>query len=432
MKKSTGKLLIGLAVGVLLAGGIGAIAYGSDGFTNSDISTWFDGEWRAINFEDQTKEYTGSKIEPDIVLPDGFTYEITKIEKDGEEVDLETGAVASGDYVFTIAITKTSDGETRNYFINLKIDAEGELPTKVESNYIQLRTLKVAALESGNIEKTISYTVTGNQETYNDFYVQVSFFDSSSGVDQYLTASVDNESKIITLNCLQAFNKQIYVDLISSINPKVSARITCDYKEKLLSEGKVNISGVDITLNDTTNIEIETVAPVYSIGTVTADDKVTAENFSVDFNYVKAGGYDWDALFIADSSLKSSISSKWKVNGVEYNSRQEVLNVIKTNVNDYFENLITGKTGNTYTISEFRNLCKYEYATHMTSTYQYASDLYTISDYFIEKFNESGNRGSSMNWEVTAYNKSATVSITKISVDGQPANINLAEDSVVF
>ena len=51
---------------------------------------------------------------------------------------------------------------------------------------------------------------------------------------------------------------------------------------------------------------------------------------------------------------------------------------------------------------------------------------------FIEKFNESGNRGSSMNWEVTAYNKSATVSITKISVDGQPANINLAEDSVVF
>ena len=123
MKKSTGKLLIGLAVGVLLAGGIGAIAYGSDGFTNSDISTWFDGDWRAIEIKDQTKDYTGTKLEPDIALPEGFTYEIVKIEKDGEEIPLETGAVDEGIYVFTINVTKGD--ETRQYFSNLTIAPVG-------------------------------------------------------------------------------------------------------------------------------------------------------------------------------------------------------------------------------------------------------------------------------------------------------------------
>ena len=81
MRKSTGKLLIGLAVGILLAGAIGTIAYGSDGFTNFDVSTWFDGEWRKIEISDQEKDYTGEKLEPDVVLPEGFSYEIIKIEK---------------------------------------------------------------------------------------------------------------------------------------------------------------------------------------------------------------------------------------------------------------------------------------------------------------------------------------------------------------
>ena len=227
MKKSTGKLLIGLAVGVLLAGGIGAIAYGSDGFTNSDISTWFDGEWRAINFEDQTKEYTGSKIEPDIVLPDGFTYEITKIEKDGEEVDLETGAVASGDYVFTIAITKTSDGEIRNYFVNLKIDADGELPTEIKANNLKFRTLKVEALSSGEIVKEMSYSVEpGDADQTIEL---VSILKDGSDATSFVTCSIDRLQKKITLTCKQAFDSKITITVRHKTATGVQGTITCDY-----------------------------------------------------------------------------------------------------------------------------------------------------------------------------------------------------------
>ena len=240
MKKSTGKLLIGLAVGVLLAGGIGAIAYGSDGFTNSDISTWFDGEWRAINFEDQTKEYTGSKIEPDIVLPDGFTYEITKIEKDGEEVDLETGAVASGDYVFTIAITKTSDGETRNYFVNLKIDADGELPTEIKANNLKFRTLKVEALSSGEIVKEMSYSVEpGDADQTIEL---VSILKDGSDAASFVTCSIDTLQKKITLTCKQAFDSKITITVRHKTATGVQGTITCDYKKKALSSS--------ITIND--------------------------------------------------------------------------------------------------------------------------------------------------------------------------------------
>lgn len=242
MKKSTGKLLIGLAVGVLLAGGIGAIAYGSDGFTNSDISTWFDGDWRAIEIEDQTKEYTGSKIEPDIVLPDGFTYEITKIEKDGEEVDLETGAVASGDYVFTLKVTKTETEESREYFANLTISAENELPTEVKANNIKMKTLKVEALTNGDIVKEIGYSVVpGDAEQVIEL---VSILKNGEDASSFVTCSIDTIQKKITLTCKQAFDSKITVTVRHKTATNVSGTITCDYKKKALNSS-VDIGQMD-------------------------------------------------------------------------------------------------------------------------------------------------------------------------------------------
>lgn len=253
MKKSTGKLLIGLAVGVLLAGGIGAVAYGSDGFTNSDISTWFDGEWRAINFEDQTKEYTGSKIEPDIVLPDGFTYEITKIEKDGEEVDLETGAVEEGAYVFTITIK--NDKESRDYFCNLVIVPNGgELETEIqEAKGIKLRVLKAEMLANGEQTQTIGYTMNPADADPNIKVESIKM--GGSDASPYITASVDTAQKTITLTCKKAFGTKIEVKFVHADNPSISATLSCDYQKKLLTKSftfnkdYISLSGQQLKLD---------------------------------------------------------------------------------------------------------------------------------------------------------------------------------------
>ena len=157
MKKKNKKIFVGALATLLILGGASAVVgVASDGFKNWDTSTWFDGTWRAIEIEDQTKDWTGTRIDPDIVLPEGFTYEITHIQKDGVNVDLETGAIESGDYVFTLEVTNSETGEVREFFVNLTISADNQLPTKVEAKNIKIRTLKVEALSTGEIVKTIS------------------------------------------------------------------------------------------------------------------------------------------------------------------------------------------------------------------------------------------------------------------------------------
>lgn len=279
MKKSTSKLLIGLAVGVLLAGGIGAIAYGSDGFTNPDITTWFDGEWRAIEIKDQTKDYTGTKVEPDITLPEGFTYEIVKIEKEGEEVALETGAVASGNYVFTLKVTKTETGESKNYFVNLTISAEEELPTEIEAKNLSLVTKKVQALANGDIVKTIGYSV---QPSDADPNIKIeSILMDGADASSYITGEILLQNKEIQLTCKKAFGSKITIKVVHQDNPDVNAIITCDYQKKLL--GKSFSSKVDY-VNVKTNEIVLDVYKIYEQGLTDFSFK-PSEMLSQDFNY---------------------------------------------------------------------------------------------------------------------------------------------------
>ncbi len=243
MRKSTGKLLIGLAVGILLAGAIGTIAYGSDGFTNFDVSTWFDGEWRKIEISDQEKDYTGEKLEPDVVLPEGFSYEIIKIENAGEEVDLQVGAVEIGDYVFTIKVTK--EDESRNYFCNLKIvEPDNQVETDVEAKNLSLKLAAVMLAEDGSVTKEFTYTITPENATNQSINVSVAWaqndssvtdddsFKNSKTVTDYVTIAKDESQKKITLTCKQAFGSQIIANISSVDNPEAKASVKVEYRKK--------------------------------------------------------------------------------------------------------------------------------------------------------------------------------------------------------
>lgn len=318
MKKSTSKLLIGLAVGVLLAGGIGAIAYGSNGFTNSDISTWFDGDWRAIKIENQTKDYTGSKLEPDVTLPEGFTYEIVKIEKDGEEVSLETGAVASGDYVFTLKVTKTKTEESREYFANLTIFAEDELPTEIKAKNLSLTTKKVQALSNGDIVKTIGYSVQPNDADPN-IKIESILMDGADA-SSYISGEILLQRKEIQLTCKKAFGSKITIKVVHQDNPNVSATITCDYQKKLL--GKSFSSKVDYAKVVTNEIVLD-VYKIYEQGLTNFSFK-PSEMLLQDFSY-SVGTIEYE---------KKSISSTCTENfGNNYSTSSTLTTLVMSNGN---------------------------------------------------------------------------------------------------
>lgn len=324
MRKSTGKLLIGLAVGILLAGGIGAIAYGSDGFTNPDINTWFDADWRAIEIKDQTKDYTGTKLEPDVVLPEGFTYEIVKIEKDGEEVSLETGAVQIGDYVFTLKVTKGE--ESRDYFCNLSVvEPENQLEEKIEAKNLNLKLLAVNIAEDGSITKEFTYTITPENATNQSINVSVAWagddssttddnaFKSGKNVTDYVTISKEEAQKKITLTCSEAFGTQIIASITSVDNPNASASVKVEYRKRRT----YSINQIAQTLSNSKLQQSELVEATFvdGIGTLPSLDP---------------GATHWETGVVTINSSVSSIFDKYVELKESFNN---VFNVVLSEVN---------------------------------------------------------------------------------------------------
>ena len=302
MRKSTGKLLIGLAVGILLAGAIGTIAYGSDGFTNFDVSTWFDGEWRKIEISDQEKDYTGGKLEPDIALPEGFSYEIIKIENAGEEVDLQVGAVEIGDYVFTIKVTK--EDESRNYFCNLKIvEPDNQVETDVEAKNLSLKLAAVMLAEDGSVTKEFTYTITPENATNQSINVSVAWaendssttdddsFKNSKTVTDYVTIAKDEAQKKITLTCKQAFGSQVIANISSVDNPEAKASVKVEYRKKRTYA----YENVGQTLSSS-------VTSVEDLLNFTYSDSVGTLPFN---------GIAEDVLTLQDGTINSSVSSNF-------------------------------------------------------------------------------------------------------------------------
>lgn len=347
MKKTTSKLIIGLAVGILLAGGIGVIAYGSDGFTNPDITTWFDGEWRAVKIEDQSKDYTGEKVEPDVVLPEGFTYEILKIEKDGEEVALETGAIEIGDYVFTIKVTKGE--ETRDYFCNLKIvEPQNNVETNVEAKNLSLKLLAVTLAEDGSIIKEFTYSILPEEATNKSINVSVAWaddnssksdddsFKTSKSVQDYVTITKDESSKKITLTCKQAFGSQIIGTITSVDNPNAQASVKVEYRKRrtydyeilgnTLSSGVNNLEELlDFTFTDGVgtlpfNGTAESVLK-FEVGTLNSSVSTSFDNYVTLKNQLLTG-----------ESFAKVLAEVNKLDASSYNSVVSIMNSHKTDL----------------------------------------------------------------------------------------------------
>lgn len=349
MKKSTGKLLIGLAVGILLAGAVGTIAYGSDGFTNFDVSTWFDGEWRQVEILDQEKAYTGEKIEPDITLPKGFIYEIVKIEKEGEELDLESGAIEIGDYVFTIKVTK--EDESRDYFCNLKIvEPSNQVETNVDAKNLNLKLLSVMLADDGSVIKEFTYEINPSNASNQSINVSVAWageessssdddsFKSGKTVTDYVTIAKDESQKKITLTCKQAFGSQVLANVVSIDNPEAKASVKVEYRKKRTHSYEISgntISSSVISVDDLINFTYQD-----SVGTLPfngeAEDVFSLEDGTINsaVSSVFTGHTNLINALIQGSDFSTILS---EVNSLEADAYNDVVEAM----NSYSTDLIT-------------------------------------------------------------------------------------------
>lgn len=346
MKKSTGKLLIGLAVGILLAGAVGTIAYGSDGFTNFNVSTWFDGEWRQVEILDQEKGYTGEKIEPDVTLPEGFSYEIVKIEKEGEELDLESGAVEIGDYIFTIKVTK--EDESRDYFCNLKIvEPSNQVETNVDAKNLNLKLSSVMLADDGSVIKEFAYEINPSNATNQSINVSVAWagddssssdddsFKSGKTVTDYVTIAKDESQKKITLTCKQAFGSQVLANVVSVDNPEAKASVKVEYRKKRTHS--YEISGDTISSSVTNVSDLINFTHQDSIGTLPfngeAEDVFLLENGTI--NPAVSSFFSGHANLINALTQGSDFSTILsEVNSLEANAYNDVVEAMNSHSTD--------------------------------------------------------------------------------------------------
>ncbi len=99
---------------------------------------------------------------------------------------------------------------------------------------ITLKLLNTVNNSDGSVDKTFKYSIQPFNATNQQVKVSAKYFDNSD-CSEVLTASIDIESKTITLKCKADFNKKIYVTITSLADEAKSAQIVIDYVKKLKS-----------------------------------------------------------------------------------------------------------------------------------------------------------------------------------------------------
>lgn len=111
----------------------------------------------------------------------------------------------------------------------------------VRENGVRMAQVGNVTNADGSVTQTYSYTVVPENATTQDVEASVSFIESSDNCSSFVTASVDCDSKTVSITCHQAFDKRIQVVLKSVRYPDKIATIQVDYVKKLLSLKRADV-----------------------------------------------------------------------------------------------------------------------------------------------------------------------------------------------
>ena len=208
---------------------------------------------------------------------------------------------------------------------------------------MEVKIIKKAVNAEGKATITVSYEVQPENATNQDITVTPTFAgDDSSSTDDdswksektvtdYVTTSVDNESKTVTINCTEAFGSQILVTLTSVDNPEATASLTVDYRIKRTYS--INASSHTITSNGNWQ-DLAKGSYTESVGTLPYNGEtysIALESATVNAS-VNSALASYTALL---NALKTGVGSSVvtelnKLEGADYNTAVTTLNAHKT------------------------------------------------------------------------------------------------------
>ena len=198
---------------------------------------------------------------------------------------------------------------------NVPID-DVVLSEDITENGIKLELLSSTIEEGDVITKTFTYTVEPANATNQNITAKASYTNETD-CSEYLTVSVDQMTKTVTIYCYKDFSNLILVRLVSVSNKAATATITINY-EKKVKEIKQNYNGLVVggylnTFKDTYTRSyyiMQNVTPIYSNYTLDKQYQLT-ENHTVPKLTLVDGQYTNDDI---EEKFVSMVDS-WITNG---------------------------------------------------------------------------------------------------------------------
>lgn len=240
MKRNKG-LIVCISALLILGAGTAVIGVGSNGFKNWDTSTWFSDSFKGVSIESKVFEYDGENKTLDIIVPENATYELTITNSENEVVE---SCVDIGKYNYKVVV-KIGD-LTKEFNATLEIvDKIDDVEISSKSESIKLGVTRTYKAASGDVVKEITYNVL--PEGCDQSLSLVSILKEGADASSYVSCNIDSSAKKITLTCHEAFDKQIIVTVKSSVVSTITAIITCDYNQRILSNNSsfINSSMLD-------------------------------------------------------------------------------------------------------------------------------------------------------------------------------------------
>ena len=150
------------------------------------------------------------------------------------------------------------------------------IETTIEAEKMTVKHLTTVYNRNGTISYTYSYIITPNNATHQNINGELSFIDGTQGVEDYLTFSINQETKQFTITKLADFSHQARLTLRAVTDPNVYANVTIDCKQHFL--------GYNSTVEKTYTKVLTSGDPI--VYDEIADDgarSVNATNFSTEF-----------------------------------------------------------------------------------------------------------------------------------------------------
>lgn len=204
-------------------------------------------------------------------------------------------------------------------------DNQSNVETEIINNGIKLYLLSESENLEGETIKTFSYTITPEDATNQDIKIAVQYKGGGNCEDK-VTATIDIEKKLVTVTCLEAFDKEIEIILTSLDNPAISGKVLVNYLKK------INDVALELEIWDEDNNLL--ITPEYSI--FSKDQEYT---FSIAIESIYCNDYNFSYSFPEQTEAMMEIFKSHIENDLGLPTEEDFISVANGN-NKYINALI--------------------------------------------------------------------------------------------